>query len=257
MKICFLVLSADYPPWRDLFSKCGKITWANVTSQEIEFDIFEYRGKSLPPIYSKFVNFLKNSKLKKIFWKRTINNHKYVDIRMRNSELLECKVSETWDNIMLKTLAAINFALNYKDYDYIIRINTTTYVNLSELQKYLMTTPKYAGASSEKNFAPGWSIILSRESAEKLVRNANFPYNQGLRNDDHSIGDILSGFGIYPWQTSCSIVTSKMINPKHKQDIQRSVFTRIKSESADREQDSELFELVHKYITESSETSSL
>lgn len=249
MRICFLVLSADYLPWRDLFSKCGKATWVKSISNEIEFDVFEYRAKSLSPISSQLVNSLKNSRLKKIFWKRTIDSINFVDVKARDSGVLECDVSETWDNMLLKTLIVIKFALDYKEYDYIIRINTTTYVNLLELRNYLKSTPEYAGAHSEKEFAPGWSIILSRNCAKKLVDDSNFPYYQGLKSDDHAIGDILSGYGIYPRQINCPIVTSRAILSKHELDIKRSVFTRIKSESVKREQDPELFELVHNYIT--------
>ena len=244
MKICFLVLSADYQPWNNLYQDCGKVTWANVNMKGIEFDVFEYRGKALNPVIAKVLNRLLDSKFKPLVWKKKVK--KLSKVRLDSEKnMLRCSAVETWDRLLLKTLSAMRYILNEKQYDYVIRINSTTYVNLESPKKVLEEKPDYAGCPSIKAFAPGWAIVLSRKSAEILTQQSNFPLLVGLRNDDDAIGQLLGRVGHVSRELKCAEVNEMSLSREEVANVRQSVFIRIKSKSDRERNDPAVFQFVH------------
>lgn len=249
MRVCFLVMSADYSPWNNLFQKCGKVTWASKKNEDLEFDVFEYRGKKIMHPIAQFINYILNSRIKPLFWKRTIRRLPKVKWEPE-SNVLRCDSPETWDRLLIKTFAAIKFALNYGNYDYIIRVNTTTYVNFDKLLEVLRCSPNYAGCTSGKKFATGWAIILSRESAESLVNPAYLPLNVGLRNDDDAIGHLLGLKQISMMPLKCSTIRDIPRTRSEINSIQESVFIRIKNIQNREVLDPIYFEKIHQIMKE-------
>ena len=229
MKICFLVLSADYHPWVNAFRVCGGSTWAKVAQQKYSFDVFEYRGRPLNPLIAFAVNRILNSRLKPVLWNGTLTSieEMYLD---KPNNVLRTEIPERWDNLFAKTLSALKFTHEFQDYDYFIRVNTTTYVNMPKLLEFLESCPQYAGSNSKKDFVPGWGIILSRDSVSKLLMPSNFPANIGLRNDDDAIGNWLTLKGIGRQVVPTMEFSQMNLTPMLRQQLKKSVFIRIKNQ---------------------------
>lgn len=115
-------------------------------------------------------------------------------------DMIYVKGDETPLNILMKTVKSIDYLLNtlHKKYDYMVRSNISTIINLHNLYKYLETSPRtlfYSGGfllyicwrleewfhlSSEKHhlanyfygtkFIQGTSIILSIDMVQSLLK---------------------------------------------------------------------------------------
>jgi hypothetical protein len=242
-------MSADYSPWNNLFQRCGKVTWASEKSENLEFDVFEYRGKKIIFPIAQLVNYILNSRIKSLFWKRIIRRLPDVEWDPK-SDILRCDSPETWDRLLTKTLSAVKFALNHKRYDYIVRINSTTYVNLDKLVEVLKCNPDYAGCMSGKKFATGWAIILSRESAATLVNPNHFPLRVGLRNDDDAIGYLLGLNQISLTALRCSTMKDVPRTRVEIDTIKKCVFVRVKNIQNREELDPLYFKKIHQIVRE-------
>jgi hypothetical protein len=95
-----------------------------------------------------------------------------------------------------KTKRGIKYASENYEYDYIIRPNITSVLDLNALDKYLDTLPKenvYQGIVNQSHTAGGFpyvmgaNIIFSKDVAEKLIDVDA----ESLDNEDHNIGYVL------------------------------------------------------------------
>jgi hypothetical protein len=97
-----------------------------------------------------------------------------------------------------KTKRGIKYASENYEYDYIIRPNITSVLDLNALDKYLDTLPKenvYQGLyfqSGNIQFVLGANIIFSKDVAEKLM-NADV---MSIENEDINIGHMMHKLNI-------------------------------------------------------------
>ncbi len=113
-------------------------------------------------------------------------------VRQNTDKIIYFPIKESLHTLGEKTLRAYEWALKNKEFDYIARVNASTYVNKKELIKYIQTLPEkkvFAGLEIEasevmERWIWGPSFILSKDLIQLIVDN------QGMF--DHSIMDDLA-----------------------------------------------------------------
>jgi len=159
---------------------------------------------------------LRNEKAIKKTWAK--QNHKNIDIvfyksgnknKFKNNNLTVLSGKKTSD-IGHKTLRAFEWAIKNADYEYIFRTNTSSYINILELQKYIKNLDKsqkfiYNGVimSLPKNnirnkvdFVSGAGILFNRNSIELLLsKESDFNLQDW---DDVAIGRLFQDNNIKP-----------------------------------------------------------
>jgi hypothetical protein len=108
-------------------------------------------------------------------------------------------VPESYLNANPKTIAGLRHVLNTYDFDYIFRTNTSTYINLKLLEKFIETLPDrgyYGGFEAEYGgvrFASGTGILLSRDVAQMIVEDPEWEFEL---IDDVAIGRCMRRMGV-------------------------------------------------------------
>jgi hypothetical protein len=114
-----------------------------------------------------------------------------------NSRQLYVPISESYENILEKTLLATKWILGEYDPDFIIRTNVSTYFSLKECEDFLkemlvkridllgypeVTGIRYSFIKESFQFMSGAGIILSRRAANLLV-NLDSKLYEGVPDD--------------------------------------------------------------------------
>jgi len=135
------------------------------------------------------------------------------DEYMIEGDLLKIKGVESYiPGITLKTIRALKISLNF-DYDYVLRSNISTIVNIARLAEFLEKTPieyggghlltlswidRASGINDQKywdtQYASGTSIIMSRNSVRLFIDNIDRV--DKLIIDDVCIGVFFKQYGI-------------------------------------------------------------
>lgn len=199
MRLGFLMLDNSFGPWTQYYTEGVEKTWAtNIKKQDF---YFRYVGKTPKfEFINRSLNKFLNSRYKSIGWKINLVKHQplVVHAQFIDTSRVQVDVRELWPNITVKTISAINFAIKNFDFDFIIRGNSSLYVDTNNLQQFLearANTLDYAGpVVGSKKFVSGWCIILSRRAAQILVEN--FEKEDTLLFDDEAIGVILRRNGV-------------------------------------------------------------
>ena len=175
MKVLILVLSSDtYPSKRN--SKVQKNTWAKELPDN--FEAIHYKS----------------------------GNKTYI----KENDLI-VKAGKKTNEIGYKNFRAFEWVLENKQFDYLFRTNTSSYINISELEKFIKDIDKgnskyiYSGKiinlkKSTNNevvqFVSGAGILLSKNSLQSLVDNQNlFDHNEW---EDVGIGKLFNLIDIFP-----------------------------------------------------------
>ena len=175
MKVLILVLSSDtYPSKRN--SKVQKNTWAKKLPDN--FEAIHYKS----------------------------GNKTYI----KENDLI-VKAGKKTNEIGYKNFRAFEWVLENKQFDYLFRTNTSSYINISELEKFIKDIDKgnskyiYSGKiinlkKSTNNevvqFVSGAGILLSKNSLQSLVDNQNlFDHNEW---EDVGIGKLFNLIDIFP-----------------------------------------------------------
>jgi hypothetical protein len=167
MKIIILVLTYDDGGGYSIMDKCIKSTWGQVKYNDIE--IFYYYAKPLE--HDEYV----------------IDGNNII-----------CKGHESYNTIGYKTIKAFKALIN-KNFDFLLRTNSSSFIHIDNLLNYLKDKPKtkfYSGApipyhtkNLNMDFATGSGYILSKDLVELVVNNEEkwdhyYP-------DDVSIGKLM------------------------------------------------------------------
>lgn len=172
MKIIILVLSSEYEPYHMLENAIRR-TWAREYPKNV--DIYYYYGGGTR-------NYIEGDKI-------------------------YSKSDEDIYNIGHKTINAFEL-LSQKNYDYIFRTNSSSYVNIEYLLDYLKDKPSkmfYHGVIAHYepenfNFVSGSGYIISRDLVDLVIKNKD-KWDHSLANaDDVSIGKLLNSFGVVATQ---------------------------------------------------------
>lgn len=142
-KVLILVLSSQYMPY-DKMVGTSLETWDSISVEGVE-TVF-YFGNPIKDNTDKFIYF---------------------------------PIVEHYNSIGRKTLEAFEWALENKAFDFIARVNASTFVNKKELIKYIQTLPEedvFAGLkvdASEYQQQWNWGVqfVFSKDVIQKLVDN--------------------------------------------------------------------------------------
>lgn len=142
-KILILVLSADFPPY-DKMVQTSLETWDSVDQEECE--TVYYFGKSDKQNTDKFVYF---------------------------------PIHESLHSMGYKTISAFEWAINNRQFDYLARVHSSTYVDKKRLSDYCEQLPiknVFAGVKtkSQNGFDYLWGgahYIISRDVVIRMVEN--------------------------------------------------------------------------------------
>ena len=118
-----------------------------------------------------------------------------------HNNVLKLKIPGNDKNVGKKVLAAFSWVYKNIEFDYLVRITTSTYLDVKSLYEYINLldhVPNYGGdklvyydkIKKEKvNFASGANLVLSKKCVKILIDNKNsWDHNQ---YDDVNIGKIL------------------------------------------------------------------
>jgi hypothetical protein len=108
------------------------------------------------------------------------------------------------EDVGYKTIESFEWAIQKKKFDYIFRVNSSSYINISKLMEYLENVPEgslYAGNIIELEmlnlkFVSGSGIILDKDSVRNIVENKNLWDHSII--DDVALGDICANLKISP-----------------------------------------------------------
>jgi len=97
--------------------------------------------------------------------------------------------------LLPKFLWGYNHLKNELDkYDYIIRTNSSTFLNFPILEKHIEKLPKtqcYAGCIAYNKFISGTCIIMTKDVIEKIIQS---PYKDDYKKrNEHVLDDVLIG----------------------------------------------------------------
>lgn len=192
MKIIILVLSYEDGGGYSYMDDCIKNTWGKYNKDDVE-------------IYYNYA--------------KTLDNTEYY-IEENN---IYCNGYESYNNIGYKTLKAFKWLVK-KDFDYMLRTNTSSFIHINNLKKYLIDKPKnnfYSGSpipyhtnNLNIDFATGSGYILSKDLVEYIVNHEDkwehkYP-------DDVSLGKIMNNNNIKlipkEWLKLTDIPSSDVVN---------------------------------------------
>jgi hypothetical protein len=111
---------------------------------------------------------------------------------VKDKDILHCNVEDNLINIINKTHIAFKYVYQNYDFDYIIRANSGSYVNIENLCNLLSTAPKsnlYGGVIGNAElgrFVSGSMYVLSKDLVEKFVLDdlyCKVPYMYSYTDD--------------------------------------------------------------------------
>lgn len=167
MRVIILVLSSEMEVYKKL-EDCIRETWLNDVNENIE--LFFYYGDS--------------------------ERFDVIDDRIFSTH------QEGLYNIGYKTLDSYRYILENKEFDFIFRTNSSSYVLIENLIKFLENKPKngfYCGYINKQvktgiNFASGSGYFLSKDVVDLVVKNYD-KWNHSLI-DDVALGLLLTQLGV-------------------------------------------------------------
>lgn len=199
MNILFLMLDNAFGPWKKYYSQGVEITWKRELRPQSEL-FYRYSAKTygISPVL-RLVNRALNSRFQKKIWNSLPKKKRNAKVSLsQRDDTITANMLEIWSNISLKTQVAIDLTLINQNYQYLIRGNSTLYIDTNQFRSYLESLPRqrlYAGPiDAGKKFVSGWCIIMSRDVAD-LISRAELEREYF---DDEAIGLYLSTLGIQP-----------------------------------------------------------
>lgn len=170
MKILYLILSAPYRPWTDLFENGISKTWVQDVQREQNDYVFLSIGSPLPLGFHSVINRFLQSQYGTKFWSSKILPAR--DVTVERNFVMRSARYDRWDTMFGKFIDCANYAILNSDFDYLVRVNTTTHVNSANLRRSLMSkNVKYGGYRiKSEDCAAGWAMVFSREFLKSLVK---------------------------------------------------------------------------------------
>lgn len=202
-KVLVVVLALDADPWRAIEEEGQRGTWAR---NGAEVPILWLHGVNRGPVralvrgFSKALGLIHADSALTAFRRKAgaWAAGRKVSIEGRN---IHTGVPETYLMTNSKTVAAFRHLLITQEFDYILRTNSSTYVNLERLKAFVQTLPEngyYGGAvwhSHGLEFITGSTILLSRDLVEYAARDPEWDFDL---IDDMAIGRSMRRAGAAP-----------------------------------------------------------
>lgn len=251
MKLHVLFLDNSFGDWHQSYQKGALVTWCDPRSGDVKSN--SYMGNAPRSILiNKFFNWLLLTRVFIGQWGRFNGRQKQASTKTHlSTEIIHVSLPELWSNITAKTLYAIHFVAENFEFDFLIRANSTCYVNLTSLSNELAKIDRevvYAGpVIRSKTFVSGWGIVLSRKAVEILLDS--YSSLDFALFDDESIGNIMARNDIFPFNLSfLDIKSADQINQLTFEEISTTPLYRIKVFENDKRIDHSLMNLLHKRI---------
>jgi len=150
-----------------------------------------------------------NLKYQKMTWQKKHEDIEIVtysggsNFEFKNNNLI-LNVSDNYKDISEKTREAFLWISKNIDFDYLIRTNTSSYIDLENLKKfcdrnnitnlYRGRILKYQLNNLNIHYASGDEVLLSKDTFDKIIKNINF-WDINLP-DDVSIGKLMNKLNI-------------------------------------------------------------
>jgi hypothetical protein len=199
-KLLILILAIDKEPWKSIEIMGQEATWDNDLPINVQAVRYVARLKfGIRPLMLRINWVILNSRfgIRKIaFFHRVSKKYiaklnRAIISRMPDAASVDhgiaVAIPEEYSLIGLKTLSAFNFALNNFDFDFLFRINVSSYLDVNSLQLFLSELEPinvFAGVHGNhfgQDFASGSGYLLSKDVVQMTVDN--------YRDWDHSLID--------------------------------------------------------------------
>jgi hypothetical protein len=164
---------------------------------------------------------------------------------------IQVEVVDAWDTMTKKFLAAASLVYQTLDFDFLVKVNTTTYVNIEQLEKSLLGYSSknfWGGAISKgKCFTSGWATVLSRESLKNLILSISDSDDlKSGKYEDEAIGSMLLDLGESPVSMKfAEFNKNPYLDPISNESIP---FFRLKSFKDRVKHDPKLFDTLHRCL---------
>ena len=205
-RILVLVLSFDAEPWLSIELEGQRQTWAQDPPPGVQ--VLFYYGLTRGPTYwlskvtAKALKVARLRRARSAFIRRMGRWSSGRPARRVGSRI-HTGVPESYVNTNAKLRAALRHALATDDFDYLLRTNTSSYVHLPGLQRFVadlsaQAAPFYGGflgAKSGISYASGAGILISRDVAEAVATDPAWEYDLV---DDVAVGSSVERLGIRP-----------------------------------------------------------
>ena len=153
------------------------------------------------------------------YYSKSLNDTEYII----DGNNIYCNGNESLFTIGEKTIKAFKYLIN-EDFDYLVRPNSSSFIHIPNLIKYLNdkpTTRFYSGQPIPyltnlygMYFSSGSSYILSKDLVEYVVKNSN-DWNHNFQ-DDESMGLLMNNHGVeltpYEWLKIDDIPDENILN---------------------------------------------
>lgn len=131
-------------------------------------------------------------------------------VKPNTSKRIYFDFKEGYNVMSLKTVEAFKWALANKDFDYIARVNSSTYVKKDSLSEYVQTLPEnnvFNGLVVDVAESPwiwGPFFLLSKDVVKAVIENEHKIDHRVM--DDVGLSKLITGLGIAPSRgIGCSI----------------------------------------------------
>lgn len=236
-----LALNNKIGPWGELLEKGPESTWLESLpkGQYLKYSSSDFS------VFDLVVNKTCETKVAHLFRRNKRIYLEKIEIEEKPNCSLIVNTHENWLNHTLKTLKAIEYVQLHKRFDYLIRINSTAYIDLNKLKVILEKAnyPDYAGPMQEKKtFVSGWAVILSNRAVNCILKAGI----QTALFDDEYIGNIMKESGIKPQKIEFrEISDAYQLKEASLLNDENISLIRFKSKSMTERNDADLMRLYH------------
>lgn len=201
-RVLVLVLSADREPWRSIELHGQRETWAAPSELDDQLPVRYFYGR--PGLYwpirvaDKAVRMLgRPQDRRRVIAIASRGRHRRPAVQQ--GDRIMTAIPESWLGIAAKTKVAFRHVVESEDFDFLLRTNTSTYVNRPRLAGFvrgLPTSDFYGGYLHHFGplaIAAGTGILMSRDVVETAAYAEDFALAEW---DDGQLGMCLHRRGV-------------------------------------------------------------
>jgi hypothetical protein len=250
-RVLILVLAMDTDPWHTIEIDGQRATWAKISNGDTP--ILWLYGRTTGPdrlaerALDKVLRTLGADEVLARFRNLAGSWSVQRQVILRGDKILT-GVPESYLNANAKTIAGLRYLLRHYDFDFILRTNTSTYINLTLLMNHLKgrRAERYYGGFPLEckgvRYASGAGILVSRDVAEAIAYHPEWKFDL---IDDMAIGKCMQNMGI-PLQEleRPEIITEEHLHNLDVESFRRAFLVRCKGIN-DREHDVRAMHRVH------------
>ena len=212
-KVLVLVLSIDRDPWLTVEREGIRATWAERSPLDSLAPVLYYRGSSnlrakgfgaATAALSRAARGRERSVSRRLRLAaiRVVGSRTAALPCRRDGDIIRTATPETYGMLSAKLLAALRHVVATEQFDYVLRTNSSTYIDRAGLVDHVQAAPAlrhyagYHGTGDFGIFASGAGFIMSRDLVEAAIwRHAD--WDLGLV-DDVAVGQLLAQMGVTP-----------------------------------------------------------